>query len=168
MTEMINSMMRLFSKFIVTPLPLLYPKVLSDILAKMILVSPTWIWYCLLWCRGTLLNFELSLARICFCWSKRESCQKCLGGWGHWGRLGAKGSHLPTSSAISSCVCLQALFGKCSKVKAENSFLISSGGLMLLPLVVCLDLIKKQLCIVLDLTKRYLTFAQDVKYQERT
>ena len=38
---------------------------------------------------------------------------------------------------------------------------------MLLPLVVCLDLIKKQLCIVLDLTKRYLTFAQDVKYQER-
>ena len=39
---------------------------------------------------------------------------------------------------------------------------------MLLPLVVCLDLIKKQLCIVLDLIKKYLTFAQDVKYQERT
>ena len=39
--------------------------------------------------------FEKLLARICFCWSKPPSCQKCLGGWGYWGRLGAKGYFHP-------------------------------------------------------------------------
>ena len=50
---------------------------------------------------------EILLARICFCWSKQESCQKCLGGWGHCGRLGAKGSfhpHLPPRNLM--CVFL--------------------------------------------------------------
>ena len=41
--------------------------------------------------------------------------------------LRAPTSHL-LSPAISSCVCLQALFGKCSKVKAENSFFNSKRG----------------------------------------